>query len=94
MTRISGSVLIDLRFSDEHESKTDFDHAVTRLIQSGSLAPMGADVVLVVDPRAWPSYLGVGYLREHGQHLGSITVQCSDPDTIKVWCAALRGEAP
>jgi len=84
---IGGTVRVDLRkftreawnFSRDHE----YDRAVTDL----TYAPAGAAVVLVVSPRA---YLPTAYLREHGQHLGSITVECSDPDTIARWVDALR----
>lgn len=84
MTRIGGTPLIDLRTAD--------GHAMTRLIQSAAHAPAGVDIILWVSPRAWPPHSALAYLWEHGQHLGSINVM-SDTETIKVWVAALRGEA-
>ena len=87
---IGGTVRVDLRkytrdpwsFSRDHE----YDRAVTDL----TYVPAGAAVVVVVSPRAYLPAGGVAYLREHGQHLGSITVECSDPDTIAHWVEALR----
>ena len=84
MCRIGGSLAIDLRIDD--------DHKVDRLIQQAAHAPAGADVAFSVRPRQLTPYWAIAYLREHGTHLGGITVHCSDPDTIKLWVLALRGE--
>lgn len=85
MCRIGGSVAIDLRVED--------DHKIDRLIQGAASAPAGAEVAFSVRPRQFTPYWSIGYLRVHGAHLGAITVHCSDPDTIKLWVLALRGEA-
>lgn len=84
MCRIRGSLAIDLRIRD--------DHKIDRLIQQAAHAPAGADVVFSIGPRQLTPYWSIAYLREHGAHLGAVTVQCSDPDTIRLWVAALRGE--
>jgi hypothetical protein len=85
MCRIGGSLAIDLGIDDEHR--------VERLIQAAAHAPAGADVVFSVRPRQFTPYWAIAYLREHGAHLGAITVHCSDPGTIKLWVTALRGQS-
>ena len=83
MRHVGGALAIDLRNDD--------DHKVDRLVQQAAEAPPGADVVFLVRPRQLTPYWSIVYLREHGAHLGPITVRCSDHATIEVWVAALRG---
>lgn len=82
---VDGAVTIDLRVIGEHE--------VLRGVQSAVYAPTGASVEFLVSPSQWPPFQGVRYLRENGQHLGQVTVKCPDPDTVRQWVGALRGEA-
>lgn len=67
----------------------DDDHRVARAIEDLEVAPAGADVVIVVRGRQHPS-LALDYLRQHGGHLGSVTVECDDPGTVARWVRGLR----
>lgn len=60
-----------------------------RAIQNAANYPPGTRVVLVVAPRQ-RVVLAVDDLRERGQHLGRITIECSDVTTQLVWIDALR----
>lgn len=87
--RITGTVRLDLASLDVGSTFGD-THAVERLIQEAAYAPPGADIVFVVKRRQYAPQWALDYLRSEGQHLGSITVECSDPDTITRWVAQLR----
>lgn len=87
--RLAGTVTIDVAAVAGHLLQDD--HQAMRLVQDATYAPAGADVVLKVAPRQFPPVHGVAWLREHGQHLGTVTVQCSCPDTIRRWLDAVRG---
>lgn len=82
--KISGSVHIDLTDLEDN------DHKVDRAVQEATFAPAGADIFFAVSRRQMPSFIGLQYLHENGQHLGSVTFECDDPDTIRHWCDALR----
>ena len=60
----------------------------TRAIQSAANYPPGTRVVLVVAPRQ-QVVLAVEDLRERGQHLGRVDVECTDSTTLMVWRDAL-----
>lgn len=89
--KINGTVTIDLTKipGDDYDSSRRRDRAV----QEATWAPAGADVVFVIERRTIPAFEGLEWLRQHGQHLGSVTFSCSDPDTIHRWVSRLRGEA-
>lgn len=87
--RINGAVRLDLAAHDDGRLFGE-THTVERLIQEAVYAPPGADIVLVVRRGQIPPFHGINYLRDHGQHLGSVTVECTDPDTISRWVAQLR----
>lgn len=91
--RINGTVRLDLAALDDGRMFSN-THAVERLIQEAAYAPVGADVVLVVKKRQYAPAQALDFLRREGQHLGSVTVECTDPDTITRWVAQLRPEAP
>ncbi|MFX0539554.1 hypothetical protein ACQBAT_07765 [Ornithinimicrobium sp. Y1847] len=90
--RVNGTVRLDLTAGDPR-NWTD-THAIERLIQEATYAPPGADIIFVVRRGQLAPLHGIAWLREHGQHLGSVTVECTDPDTITRWVAQLRPEAP
>lgn len=89
--KITGTVTIDLAkiTGEEHSAQQRRDRAV----QEATWAPAGADVVFVITKNMLPAFFGLDWLREHGQHLGSVTFSCSDPETIRRWVSRLRGEA-
>ena len=80
---VHGILHVDLSRSDAHE--------MGRQLQMLAYGPRGSDVVIHVAPRQMPTSLGVAYLRQEGRGLRSVTVDCSDPDTIRGWVRALRG---
>lgn len=82
--KISGHVHVNLDVTDEH--------TLLRRVQDAAFAPPGADVTFTVRPRQCPSYQGLAWLREHGKELGSVTFECSDPETVTRWVAGLRGD--
>lgn len=59
-----------------------------RAIQNAANYPPGTRVVLVVAPRQ-RVVLAVEDLRERGQHLGRVDVECTDSTTLMVWRDAL-----
>ncbi len=85
--RIGGRVVIDARTPDEWSYNAD--RRIARLIEGAEFAPAGADVVLVVAARQHPS-LALDYLRANGSHLGSITVEAPDGETVGRWIRGLR----
>lgn len=89
--RINGTVRLDLAAVDG-SGWTD-THKVERAMQEATYAPAGANVILVVRRGQYPPIHGVAWLRDNGHHLGSVTVECDDPDTIARWVAQLRPEA-
>jgi len=60
----------------------------SRAIQNAANYPPGTRVVLVVAPRQ-QVVLAVEDLRERGQHLGRVDIECSDSTTLMVWRDAL-----
>lgn len=72
-----------------HDWARETTEEVTRMIRTLTLAPAGCEVVLQVAPGQIPE--GIAHLRDQGQHLGPITVECSDPETVRRWVLALRG---
>lgn len=86
--RINGTVRLDLASLD---SAGDWsNNKVERLMQEATYAPAGADIIFVVRRGQFAPPGGMAWLRDEGQHLGSITVECADPDTITRWVAQLR----
>lgn len=85
MCRIGGTVRVDLQIDDEH--------LIDRRIREAADAPAGADVILLVRSRQFPPPWSIRELCREGRHLGSITVQCSDPATISTWVRLMRGGA-
>jgi len=59
-------------------------------MQAATVAPAGADVTLIVRPGQFGPAWALAYLIENGKHLGSITVECDDPDTIRRWVTELQ----
>jgi len=88
---VRGVVRADLR-SVESTTPVEGDAVLARRVQMLAFAPMGADVVVQVAAGQFVPSLAVGYLRAEGHHLGSVTVECSDPATVRRWVLALRGE--
>lgn len=85
--KISGRVHVNLtELSDDLREI----HALDRAVQEAAYSPAGSDVIFHVRRRQHPPYMGMAWLREHGQHLASVTIDCDDPDTIRRWCDALR----
>ena len=86
----TGRVRLDL---DTHRANGfEVDREVVRKLKSLSFAPAGAEVVLAVRPaQLWPGE-GIAYVRDCCRHLGTVTVECSDPETVREWVLALRGE--
>lgn len=70
------------------------DALLARQVQTLAFAPPGADVVVQVADGQFVPSLAVAYLRSEGSHLGSVTVESSDPPTVRRWVLALRGEEP
>jgi hypothetical protein len=81
---VTGAIRIDLRVDDEHDVK--------RAIQNAAYSPAGAEVEFLVAPHQWPGWEGITFLRAHGDHLGRIRINCSDPETVRIWVMAIRGE--
>jgi hypothetical protein len=87
---VRGLVRLDLR---GRASALAFDDAVLiRQVQMLAYAPPGADVVVQVAAGQFVPSLAVSFLRAEGRHLGSVTVESSDPPTVRRWVLALRGE--
>ncbi len=88
---VRGIVRLDLR-TREAAPLAD-DAALAREVQGLAYGPGGAAVVVQVAAGQHVPGLAVAYLRAEGKHLGSITVESSDPATVRRWVLALRGEA-
>jgi len=88
--RVDGIVFVNAS-SREPWSIAD-NHRVDRLIEEISYAPAGMHVTITVKARQHVPVMAVEYLRDNGRHLGSLTIACSDPDTIARWVAAFRGD--
>lgn len=86
--KISGRVHIDLAVLDE--GRWGDDRPVQRALQEATWAPPGAEVVFKVKRRQFPPPSGMEWLKSHGQHLGSVTFDCDDPDTIRDWIDRLN----
>lgn len=87
--KINGHVHIDL--TDLGDDAPGYHgHKVDRAVQEATFAPAGADVFFAISRGQMPSFIGLEYLREHGQHIGSVTFECDHPDTIRHWCDVLR----
>lgn len=89
---VRGVVRLDLR-AREVGPVAD-DSLMARQVQMLVYAPHGADVVVQVAAGQFVPSLAVAYLRSEGSHLGSVTVESSDPATVRQWVRALRGEEP
>ncbi len=86
-TIITGTIVLDLRPTDPDDWQ---DRTATRALWDLTMAPTGAHVVLVVargqyvDPQ-------IGHvLRTQAAHLGVVTVQCDDAETIARWIKMLH----
>lgn len=66
---------------------------IGRALQAICSAPAGADVVVIVAPRQFVPYESE-YVREFGRHIGRLTIECSDPETITNWTTCLREGHP
>lgn len=89
--RALGRVRLDLSTPPSQTFRWEDEREVVSKIKGLECAPTGADVVLSVAPRQlWPGE-GISFLREQCQHLGSVTVESSDPTTVRSWVLALRG---
>jgi len=88
--RIDGFVSVNASFR-EPWTVTE-NHRVDRLLQEIAYAPSGTHVTITVKARQHVPVMSVEYLRDNGRHLGSITIACSDPDTIARWVNAFRGQ--
>lgn len=87
---LRGHVRIDLR----RALRTD-THAADRMIQEAAHAPTGCGVTFLVARGQYAPPLATAYLRHHGRHLGSVTVECDDPVTIGRWMRTLdEGVSP
>ena len=86
----NGRVRLDL--GTNRANGFEAEYQVVRKLKSLSFAPAGAEVVLAVLPaQLWPGE-GIAYVRDCCRHLGTVTVECSDPETVREWVLALRGE--
>jgi hypothetical protein len=83
-------VRLDLR-TREAAPPSD-DAAMARQVQMLAYAPPGADVFVHVAAGQFVPSSSVAFLRAEGGHLGSVTVESSDPPTVRRWVLALRGE--
>ncbi len=84
---IGGRVVVNARWAREWSFKDD--DRVDRVIKELEWAPAGAHVTIVVAARQLVP-VALDYLREHASHLGAITVECSDPETVARWVRGLR----
>ena len=82
MCRIGGTVTVDL------QNVNPF--TVARRMKNAAEAPRGAEVTFLVGPGQQPPVSATHYVREYGRSLGSVTVSCSDPATVRRWVDALR----
>lgn len=81
----AGRVVIDCRPGNNADP---LGHATTRLVQSATFAPKGADVVLIVGDKQWPT--GIAYLVSEGAHIGTLTIESSCSYTVRTWINAIR----
>lgn len=88
---VRGIVRVDLRADDPLPCE---DPTLSRRVQFLACSPAGADVVLHVAAGQHVPSLAAAYLRAEGGHLGSVTVESSDPQTVRQWVDALRGHEP
>ena len=86
--KVTGSVVLDLRPADPDDWH---DRRAVRAVSGLCMAPHGADVVLIVARGQFVDPQVAEIIRSDAGHIGSITVQCDDPDTIARWVALLRG---
>lgn len=86
--RISGTVVLDLRPVDPDDWH---DRRAVRAVSGLCVAPQGADVVLVVARGQFVDPQVAETIRSDAGHVGSVTVQSEDPETIARWVALLRG---
>jgi len=87
--RIAARVPVDLRrinSSDWAEASRE----ACRRIDAACQAPAGASIVVYVPEKGWPDNPALGYLRQHGDHLGCITFE-GDPFAVQQWINAYRG---
>lgn len=89
---VYGVVRLDLRTRESAPAPDDA--ALGRQVQMLAYAPPGADVVVQVAAGQFVPSMAVAFLRAEGGHLGSVTVESSDPPTVRRWVLALRGEEP
>lgn len=64
-------------------------HDLARRVQCVAEFPAGALVRLLVEPGQQPPVIALDYLARHGNHLGKLVIECSDPDTAVEWHRAL-----
>lgn len=88
---VRGRVVVDAMTTEKWTSFEE-DDRISQLVKSAAYAPAGADVEIRVASRQMPSF-ALDYLREHGQHLGSLTIVAPDGETITRWVRALRDGA-
>ena len=68
------------------------DHRLMRAVQSITEAPASAAVVITVSPRQNPPRDAIWFVRQHGRHLDTITVESESPAAVRAWIDALSGE--
>lgn len=88
---VYGVVRWDLRTLEVAPAARE-DAELGRQLQMLTYAPAGADVVVQVAAGQFVPSWPVKFLRAEGGHLGSVTVESSDPATVRRWVLALRGE--
>ncbi|MGN6600697.1 MAG: hypothetical protein ACTHMW_15625, partial [Actinomycetes bacterium] len=80
---IRGRISIDLRglYPDSvwPESPEDI---IRRSLDDAIYAPAGADVEILVSPKQYAPIYALRKLTDLGSHLGSVTVICSEPETV------------
>ena len=87
---VRGVVRVDLRVREAAPVSDDL--VLARQVQMLAYGPPGADVVVQVAAGQYVPTWAVSYLRAEGGHLGSVTVESSEPATVRRWVLALRGE--
>lgn len=86
--KVHGVVVIDL--ARRNLDGPDAASTARGLIWSGLVeAPAGVDVRLVVPGWSWWSPFAAEEVRDHGEHLGNVTVE-GDAETVRRWVLALR----
>ncbi|WP_422933605.1 hypothetical protein [Sinomonas sp. P47F7] len=79
---LGAALEVDLRSLDGHE--------LARAVEWAAHAPRGASVTFEVARGQVPPHLALRYLCDHGRHLGTVQIRCSDPDSANRWLLALR----